>query len=103
MGWLAGLWQDVLGTVIDGPEADFSHSAGGSLSAAQLVVSLRSRYPRMTVAHLYDHPRLGSLAGFLGEVEPESAGVAVPPRIVAPMPSAAPCRAGSARPCHWPH
>ena len=89
MGWLAGLWQDVLGTVIDGPEADFFALGGGSLSAAQLVVSLRSRYPEMTVAHLYDHPRLGSLAGFLGEVEPESAGVAVPPRIVAPMPSAA--------------
>ena len=26
---------------------------------------MRSRYPSMTVALLYDHPRLGSLAGFL--------------------------------------
>lgn len=90
MGWLAGLWQDVLGSVIDGPEADFFALGGGSLSAAQLVVSLRSRYPEMTVAHLYDHPRLGSLAGFLGELDPGREGAAeVEPRIVAPMPVAA--------------
>ena len=89
MGWLAGLWQDVLGTVVDGPEADFFALGGGSLSAAQLVVSLRSRYPEMTVAHLYDHPRLGSLAGFLGELEPEGSAADVEPRIVAPMPAAA--------------
>lgn len=90
MGWLAGLWQDVLGTVVDGPEADFFALGGGSLSAAQLVVSLRSRYPEMTVAHLYDHPRLGSLAGFLGELEPEDeAASEAEPRIVAPMPRSA--------------
>jgi hypothetical protein len=67
MGWLAGLWRDVLGIGVDGPEADFFALGGGSLSAAQLVVALRPRYPEMTVAHLYDHPRLGSLAGFLDE------------------------------------
>ena len=89
MGWLAGLWQDVLGTAVDGPEADFFALGGGSLSAAQLVVSLRGRYPEMTVAHLYDHPRLGSLAGFLGEFEPEDATPDVPPRVVAPMPTSA--------------
>lgn len=90
MGWLAGLWQDVLGAVVDGPEADFFALGGGSLSAAQLVVALRSRYPHMTVAHLYDHPRLGSLAGFLGELEPDSDGAMVTEqRIVAPMPATA--------------
>ncbi|MGI9163408.1 MAG: Pls/PosA family non-ribosomal peptide synthetase [Mycobacterium sp.] len=89
MGWLAGLWQDVLGTAVDGPEADFFALGGGSLSAAQLVVSLRGRYPEMTVAHLYDHPRLGSLAGFLGEFEPEETKPDVPPRVVAPMPASA--------------
>ena len=90
MGWLAERWQDVLGTVVDGPEADFFALGGGSLSAAQLVVSLRSRYPKMTVAHLYDHPRLGSLAGFLGELEPDSGSAPESePRIVTPMPAAA--------------
>lgn len=89
MGWLAGQWQDVLGTVVDGPEADFFALGGGSLSAAQLVVALRPRFPAMTVAHLYDHPRLGSLAGFLDEMAAEQTPPSdVPPRQVAPMPAA---------------
>ncbi len=62
MGWLAGLWRDVLAAPVDGPEADFFALGGGSLSAAQLVAALRQRYPQVTVADLYDHPRLG-LAG----------------------------------------
>ncbi|MGV0744228.1 Pls/PosA family non-ribosomal peptide synthetase [Mycolicibacterium sp. XJ870] len=73
-GWLAGLWRDVLGTPVDGPEADFIALGGGSLSAAQLVAAVRQRYPQVTVADLYDHPRLGSLAGYLDELKP-------PPRV----------------------
>ncbi len=89
MGRLAALWQDVLGTVVDGPEADFFALGGGSLAAAQLVVALRPHYPDMTVAHLYDHPRLGSLAGFLGELEAETpAPVAAAPRHIEPVPRA---------------
>ena len=83
MGWLAGLWRDVLGAVVDGPEADFFALGGGSLSAAQLVAALRSHYPQLTVAQLYDHPRLGSLAEFLDELAP---AVAVSPRDVKPTP-----------------
>ena len=75
MGWLAGLWRDVLAAVVDGPEADFFALGGGSLSAAQLVAAVRARYPQVTVADLYDHPRLGSLAGFLDELAP-------PPEVV---------------------
>ncbi len=90
MGWLAGRWQDVLGAVVDGPEADFFALGGGSLSAAQLVVALRGRYPGMTVAHLYDHPRLGSLAGFLDEMAAEQSPTpSAPPRRVEPMPASA--------------
>ena len=74
MGWLAGLWRDVLGAQVDGPEADFFALGGGSLSAAQLVAALRERYPQVTVAQLYDHPRLGSLAGFLDELDPPIKG-----------------------------
>ena len=77
MGWLAGLWRDVLAAPIDGPEADFFALGGGSLSAAQLVAALRQRYPQVTVADLYDHPRLGSLAGYLDELDP-------PPRVEDP-------------------
>ncbi|OBI75164.1 Pls/PosA family non-ribosomal peptide synthetase [Mycobacterium sp. E740] len=67
-GWLAGLWRDVLAAPVDGPEADFFALGGGSLSAAQLVAALRGRHPQVTVGDLYDHPRLGSLAGFLDEL-----------------------------------
>ncbi|MDT5102831.1 MAG: hypothetical protein QOI25_344, partial [Mycobacterium sp.] len=70
MGWLAGLWRDVLASPVDGPEADFFALGGGSLSAAQLVAALRARHPQVTVADLYDHPRLGSLAGYLDELDP---------------------------------
>nr|WP_240163181.1 Pls/PosA family non-ribosomal peptide synthetase [Mycolicibacterium sphagni] len=83
MGWLAGLWRDVLGAVVDGPEADFFALGGGSLSAAQLVAALRERYPQLTVAQLYDHPRLGSLAEFLEELAPPPV---VTPRHVKPTP-----------------
>jgi len=87
MGWLAGLWRDALGASIEGPEADFFALGGGSLSAAQLVVALRNRYPSMTVALLYDHPRLGSLAGFLDDLDKKNpTPVAVTPRVVAPTP-----------------
>lgn len=87
MGWLAGMWQDVLGAAVDGPEADFFALGGGSLSAAQLVVALRGRYPEMTVAQLYDHPRLGSLAGFLEDIDRRNPSpMAVTERVVAPTP-----------------
>ncbi|ORB32010.1 Pls/PosA family non-ribosomal peptide synthetase [Mycolicibacterium parafortuitum] len=73
LGWLAGVWREVLAAPVDGPEADFHALGGGSLAAAQLVAALRQRYPQVTVADLYDHPRLGSLAGYLDELEPPPA------------------------------
>ncbi|MCV7280827.1 amino acid adenylation domain-containing protein [Mycolicibacterium flavescens] len=82
-GWVAGLWRDVLGAPVDGPEADFFALGGGSLSAAQLVAALRQRYPQVTVGDLYDHPRLGSLAGYLDELE---APPQVQTRVVKPTP-----------------
>jgi non-ribosomal peptide synthetase-like protein len=86
-GWLAGLWRDLLGALetgsVDTPEADFFALGGGSLSAAQLVAVLRRKYPQVTVADLYDHPRLGSFAGFLDELEPPPQ---VTERVVRPTP-----------------
>ena len=82
-GWLAGLWRELLGAALEGPEADFFALGGGSLAAAQLVAALRDRYPQVTVADLYDHPRLGSLAGFLDELEPPPQ---IAERVVRPTP-----------------
>ena len=47
------------------------------------MAALRARYPQLTVAELYDHPRLGSLAEFLDEL----AAAAVTPRDVEPTPA----------------
>ncbi len=44
---------------------------------------LRQRFPTVTVADLYDHPRLGSLAQMLDDINP---GAVTEPRIVAPTP-----------------
>ncbi|BBX19979.1 amino acid adenylation protein [Mycolicibacterium duvalii] len=82
-GWLAELWRDVLAAPVDGPQADFFALGGGSLSAAQLIAALRGRYPEVTVADLYDHPRLGSLAAYLDEMAPAPE---VTPRSVRPVP-----------------
>ncbi|NLG54608.1 MAG: amino acid adenylation domain-containing protein [Rhodococcus sp.] len=81
--WVAELWTDILGAQISGPKDDFFELGGGSLSAAQLVTALRERYPEVTVADLYEHPRLGSLADYLDELSPTAD---VEPRTVAPTP-----------------
>ncbi|BCN81965.1 Pls/PosA family non-ribosomal peptide synthetase [Prescottella equi] len=81
--WVAGLWASILGASITGPGDDFFELGGGSLSAAQLVTALRERFPEVTVAQLYDHPRLGSLAAFLDELSPAASTA---PRHVTPMP-----------------
>ncbi|MGK2319351.1 Pls/PosA family non-ribosomal peptide synthetase [Gordonia rhizosphera] len=81
--WVARCWTDVLGVVVDDPRADFFAEGGGSLAAAQLVTALRERHPDITVADLYDHPRLGSLAEMLDERVPS---VVVTPRDVVPTP-----------------
>ena len=80
--WVASLWMSLLGARIDGLDDDFFELGGGSLSAAQLVTALRERYPEMTVAELYDHPRLGSLALYLDELAPTET---VEPRRVEPV------------------
>ncbi|MDL9938409.1 amino acid adenylation domain-containing protein [Gordonia sp. ABSL1-1] len=81
--WLAQCWTDVLGVPITDTDADFFAEGGGSLSAAQLVTAIRSRHPDITVADLYDHPRLGSMAAMLAARTPATVTVE---RHVAPTP-----------------
>lgn len=66
-GWLAERWTKVLGAKVTGPDNDFFLHGGGSLAAAQLVSALRERYPDVTVADIYEYPRLGALADRLDE------------------------------------
>ncbi len=81
--WIAGLWNSILGAEVSGPDADFFDLGGGSLAAAQLVTALRDRFPQITVADLYDHPRLGALAELLESAAPAAE---VAPRLVTPTP-----------------
>ncbi|WP_436838415.1 Pls/PosA family non-ribosomal peptide synthetase [Nocardia xishanensis] len=84
--WVAGLWDAILGAEATGPDTDFFDLGGGSLAAAQLVTALRERYPRIAVADLYDHPRLGALADLLDASAPAAA---VEERRVRPTPRTA--------------
>ncbi len=81
--WVAGLWDSILGGEVVDLDADFFDLGGGSLAAAQLVTALRERYPQITVADLYDHPRLGALVELLEQSTP---AVAVEERVVRPTP-----------------
>ena len=62
--WIADQWAAVLGTEPENEDADFFLHGGGSLAAARLVSLIRTRYPVITVADIYAHPRLGALAAF---------------------------------------
>ncbi|NUP73982.1 MAG: amino acid adenylation domain-containing protein [Sinomonas sp.] len=61
VAWIVGQWGNVLGTTPSSLDADFFAHGGGSLAAAQLVSALRGRYPTVTVADVYAHPRVGAL------------------------------------------
>jgi non-ribosomal peptide synthetase-like protein len=66
--WLAEQWRAVLGVAVTGPDDDFFDLGGGSLAAAQLVSRIRARRPEVTVADLYDRPRLAAMADLLGDL-----------------------------------
>jgi non-ribosomal peptide synthetase-like protein len=59
--WILEQWSAVLGATAASLDADFFAHGGGSLAAAQLVSALRRRYPTITVADIYSHPRVGAL------------------------------------------
>ncbi|MCW2817464.1 MAG: amino acid adenylation enzyme/thioester reductase family protein [Marmoricola sp.] len=67
--WIAELWLEVLGAVVRGVADNFFDLGGGSLTAAQVVSRLRSRHPEATVADLYEHPTVASLASFLDSMQ----------------------------------
>ena len=52
------------------PRPTSSRSAAARCRRPNWWPRCAQRYPQLTVAQLYDHPRLGSLAGFLDELDP---------------------------------
>ena len=100
-GWLAEQWTRTLGVAVTGLDQEFFDDGGGSLAAAQLVSLLRSRYPGVTVADVYDNPRLGDLAQTLDEFAP---AVEAEGREIGPTPApdpAGPEPAGRAAGAPW--
>lgn len=81
--WVATCWTAALGAAVRGPDDDFFAAGGGSLVAAQLVAALRARYPTVTVADVYEHPRLADLARRLDELAPATVDDA---HVPAPVP-----------------
>ncbi|WP_026553063.1 Pls/PosA family non-ribosomal peptide synthetase, partial [Arthrobacter sp. H20] len=75
--WVVDQWTAVLGLPASGLDADFFAHGGGSLSAAQLVSALRKRYPTVTVADIYAHPRVGALIDMVRNSEPAGGTVRV--------------------------
>ncbi|WP_158854299.1 Pls/PosA family non-ribosomal peptide synthetase [Saccharothrix deserti] len=65
--WLAEQWSELLGSRVGSPDADFFAHGGGSLAAAQLVSTIRTRYPGGSVNDIYQHPTLRALAARLDE------------------------------------
>jgi len=65
MAWIAELWLEVLGADVRAQSDDFFDLGGGSLTAAQMVSRLRTRFPEVAVADLYEHPTVGTLGAYL--------------------------------------
>ena len=63
--WIADLWLDVIGADVRDRGDDFFDLGGGSLTAAQIVSRLRTQFPEATVADLYEHPTVATLAAAL--------------------------------------
>ncbi|MFD2673718.1 Pls/PosA family non-ribosomal peptide synthetase [Gulosibacter bifidus] len=67
--WLAGIWNDVLGSRPASVDEDFFALGGGSLPAAQIIARVRERFVTATVADLYQHHTLGGFASWLDGLE----------------------------------
>ncbi|WP_394277703.1 Pls/PosA family non-ribosomal peptide synthetase [Luteococcus sp.] len=67
--WVAGIWQEVLGSRPTSAEEDFFDLGGGSLTAAQIIARVRTQFPTATVADVYEHQTLGAFATRLAQLE----------------------------------
>ncbi|GAA3823780.1 amino acid adenylation protein [Cellulomonas soli] len=90
--WVGQQWVAVIGGHPADLEDDFFLRGGSSLTAAQLVSALRTRYPEATVADVYDHPEVGDLADYLQATWP---GADEEPVTTAPATAVRPVGIGS--------
>ncbi|MFI5894069.1 Pls/PosA family non-ribosomal peptide synthetase [Actinoplanes sp. NPDC051513] len=67
--WLADGWEQILGVRPATPDADFFSSGGSSLGAAQLVAWIRRKHPQVSVAGVYQNPRLSQMAAVIDALD----------------------------------
>ncbi|WP_211268579.1 Pls/PosA family non-ribosomal peptide synthetase [Actinoplanes subtropicus] len=67
--WLAGGWEQILGVRPEAADADFFSNGGSSLGAAQLVAWIRRTHPQVSVAGVYQNPRLSQMAAVLDALD----------------------------------
>ena len=70
--WLAAGWEEILGIRPAAPDADFFSSGGSSLGSAQLVAWIRRAHPQVSVADVYQNPRLSQLAAVLDALDTQA-------------------------------
>lgn len=73
--WLGQRWTDLLGPLPLTEESDFFALGGASLAAAQLVSALRERYPKVSVADIYEHPSLCAMSAHLASLRDSTLAV----------------------------
>ncbi|NMR20942.1 Pls/PosA family non-ribosomal peptide synthetase [Cellulomonas fimi] len=81
--WVGEQWAAVVGVHPAASDDDFFARGGSSLTAAQLVSALRTRYPEVTVAAVYANPTVGELAAHLDGLRRTAPDDAPP--VVAPV------------------
>ena len=67
-GWIAEQWLAVLGAIVTSDRDDFFDLGGGSLTAAQMVSRLRTRFPEVAMGDIYEQPTVGRLGEFLDQL-----------------------------------
>ncbi|MEU4558344.1 Pls/PosA family non-ribosomal peptide synthetase [Actinoplanes sp. NPDC023936] len=70
--WLAGGWEEILGVRPGDADADFFSSGGSSLNAAQLVAWIRRAHPQVSVADVYQNPRLSQMVAVIEALDAEA-------------------------------
>jgi non-ribosomal peptide synthetase-like protein len=70
--WLAGGWEQILGVRPADAGADFFSNGGSSLNAAQLVAWIRHSHPHVSVADVYQNPRLSEMAAIVDGLSTET-------------------------------
>jgi len=82
---IAGIWSEVLGRPVQGPEDNFFELGGHSLSATQIVSRLRETFETdLTLSHFFAAPTIAAQAGLVRDLRGHEGGHQLAPPGPAP-------------------